>query len=108
MTKIEPTNAPPDVVGRLSGIRSRGNGYQALCPAHPDQQASLSIDTGEDGRVLLHCFAGCTAEQIVSALGLTLADLFPRNGHGRKERGMYTPLVNTSTRQHVNGPPDAP
>lgn len=103
MTKIEPTNAPPDVVGRLSGIRSRGNGYQALCPAHPDQQASLSIDTGEDGRVLLHCFAGCTAEQIVSALGLTLADLFPRNGHGRKERGMYTPLVNTSTRQRSPG-----
>ena len=78
------------VLNRLSRVCSHGNEYQALCPAHPDQQASLSINTGTDGRVLLHCFAGCTAEQITAALGLTLADLFPQNGHGRVGRGVFT------------------
>lgn len=103
MTESEQTTALPAVLNRLSQVFPHGNEYKALCPAHSDQQASLSIGTGTDGRVLLHCFAGCTAEQIVSALGLTLADLFPSNGHGRAGRGMYTPHNNTSTRQRSPG-----
>lgn len=99
MTKSEQASVLSTVLNRLSHVCSHGNGYKALCPAHTDQQASLSIGTGEDGRVLLHCFAGCTTEQIVSALGLTLRDLFPQNGQGRAGKRMYTPHVNTSTRQ---------
>jgi archaellum biogenesis ATPase FlaH len=37
----------------------------------------LSISVGEDGRVLLHCHAGCAPEGIVAALGLEMRDLFP-------------------------------
>ena len=33
------------------------SGWQALCPAHDDHDPSLSIDMGDDGRILLHCFA---------------------------------------------------
>lgn len=50
--------------------------WQARCPAHPDKCPSLSIAEGEDGRVLLHCFAGCALPEILAALGLTLRDLF--------------------------------
>jgi hypothetical protein len=48
----------------------------ALCPSHPDGRTpALSIGEGDDGRVLLHCFGGCTAEEVTAALGLTMRDL---------------------------------
>ena len=68
----------------LNGVRSKGKGWSALCPAHDDRQNSLSIHQGDDGRALLKCFAGCGIGQVVDALGLTMADLFEhRNGGGR-------------------------
>lgn len=66
--------------------RPTGNGNQlaARCPAHEDSRASLSVSEASDGKLLLKCFAGCTAEAICAALGVKLADLFPgtakRNG----------------------------
>jgi len=63
---------------RLDHVRKTGRGYTARCPAHEDRTASLSISEGTDGRILLHCFAGCGAGDVVTALGLQLADLFPR------------------------------
>jgi hypothetical protein len=48
----------------------------ALCPAHADGSPSLSVGTGDDGRVLVRCFAGCRTEDILAALGLSWADLF--------------------------------
>ena len=42
--------------------------WQAHCPAHQDRSPSLSIRAGNDGRVLLHCFAGCSHLAIASAL----------------------------------------
>jgi putative DNA primase/helicase len=60
-----------DVLSRLRGVRRSGAGWQAFCPAHDDRKTrSLSIREGQDGLVLLHCFAGCTYRQIVEALGL--------------------------------------
>jgi hypothetical protein len=59
-----------------------GNGFRVLCPAHADQRPSLAVAEGDDGRILLRCRSrGCTTEAIVSALGLTMASLFPsKNG----------------------------
>lgn len=57
--------------------RKSGTGWTARCSGHEDKNASLSVSAGSDGRVLLKCHAGCTAEAIVGALGLKLADLFP-------------------------------
>jgi len=54
----------------------RGNMYR--CPAHSDRSASLGVSEGREGRILLKCFAGCTPEQIVGALGLAMRDLFPQ------------------------------
>jgi len=68
--------------------RPRGPEHQATarCPAHDDHHPSLRIGIGADGRVLLHCHAGCTAEQIVAALGLKMADLFPAGHHRARRR----------------------
>ena len=64
------------VLSRVPNHRRSGKGYRACCPAHEDRNPSLSISVGDDGRVLLKCFAGCRAETIVNALGLTMSDLF--------------------------------
>jgi hypothetical protein len=37
----------------------------------------LSIGLGENGQVLLKCFAGCSLDRIVEAMGLIMTDLFP-------------------------------
>src|SRR2546421_1419306 len=65
------------VLDQLKGVRTSLRGWKACCPAHADQQPSLSIGLGEQGQVLLKCFAGCSLERIVEAMGLTIADLFP-------------------------------
>lgn len=69
--------------------RKNGHGWEAHCPAHEDDRASLSITTGDDGRVLLRCHAGCEARSIVEAVGLTLGDLFPPREH-REPEHVYT------------------
>lgn len=71
------------LLGRLSRVKARGSDqWMACCPAHEDRTASLSIKSMEDGRVLLHCFAGCTADDILGSVGLEFGDLFPeRIGH---------------------------
>lgn len=77
----------PEKLRALRGFRSCGeNQYQACCPGHSDNKASLSISTGNDGKLLLHCHAGCSLEQILEPLGLKERDLFADNGNGHKER----------------------
>lgn len=52
-------------------------GRSAQCPAHEDRSPSLSIGTRSDGNgVVLNCHAGCATEDIVTALKLTMQDLF--------------------------------
>lgn len=65
------------LLGRLERVRKSGRGHIARCPAHEDRSASLSVGEGDDGRVLVKCFAGCEVGAVVRALGLEVADLFP-------------------------------
>ena len=70
------------LLARLDGVRRSGNGWMAKCPAHADRSASLSVAEGADGRVLLHCFAGCPVTDVLASVGLQVGDLFPRQlGH---------------------------
>lgn len=76
------------VIAKLGqSVRRSGAGWTALCPAHDDRHHSLSIKEGDDGRVLLHCFAGCTPEAIVDAMGLGMSDLFSDGGGGAYTTG---------------------
>ena len=87
---------PIDVaLARLTGVRKAGDGrgYAARCPAHDDRQASLSVTEGRNGEVLLNCFAGCRAEEVVAALGLTMADLFPRDERSDRSPSGFTVTV---------------
>ena len=65
------------VLEALSGAEAHQGYHLALCPAHEDRDPSLSVREAEDGKVLLHCFAGCELADVVAAAGLELSDLFP-------------------------------
>ena len=65
------------VLDRLSGVKQSGEQWIARCPSHEDRSPSLSIRRGDDGRALVHCFAGCEPEDVIGAIGLEYKDLFP-------------------------------
>lgn len=70
------------VLDNLDRVQPSGDGWSARCPAHDDTNPSLSVHEGDDGRVLLHCFAGCTYEHILAAIGKHSEELRPQgNGH---------------------------
>lgn len=82
------TNSPIDLLlSRLHGVSRNGKGHVACCPAHKDRKASLSITLGDDGRVLAHCFAGCSIAEIANAAGMAVSDLFPPRAESLTEEG---------------------
>lgn len=72
-------SAPIDLVlSRLDKVKAAGaSRWKACCPAHDDRDPSLSIREADDGKVLLHCWAGCFTADVLAAIGLTVRDLFP-------------------------------
>jgi P4 family phage/plasmid primase-like protien len=74
------------ILSLLQGVTRNSNGWTAKCPAHDDDNASLSISEGANGRTLLHCHAGCVPEAICAALKIHTADLFPVKVKSRKGR----------------------
>lgn len=61
-------------------IEPRGEGTMAQCPAHDDRKPSLSVSCRDDDGVLLHCFAGCDASDVLEALGMSWRELFASGG----------------------------
>lgn len=83
-----------EIVKALNG-RWFGKYGTARCPAHDDHTPSLSVSVGIDDKILFHCFAGCSQEQVIDAfrsrrlwpdkgLGI-LACTAPRNGYKNAE-----------------------
>ena len=74
-----------DRIVKTLGAERVGSCYMALCPAHDDRNPSLSISQ-RDGKVLLHCHAGCSQRKVVAAL---------------KERGLWESEATRETRRIV-------
>lgn len=73
------------ILSRLTSVKRNGNQYTAKCPAHADKSPSLSLkDCGD--HVLIHCFGGCDAPDVLGAIGLTLADLYAESNLTKTER----------------------
>ena len=75
------------IVSKLSlckEVKSRGKNKRswiACCPAHDDKSPSLCIDVGENDNVLIHCWAGCAFEEVLSSIGMNMSDAFPDDGY---------------------------
>jgi hypothetical protein len=71
-----------NVLDRLNVASRNGEKAMSYCPSHDDRNnPNLSVKA-ENGRLLLHCFAGCHTEDIVSKIGLGMKDLSSDGGGG--------------------------
>ncbi|NLB81971.1 MAG: DUF927 domain-containing protein [Clostridiaceae bacterium] len=75
-----------ELLQRLHKVKGSDNQYSALCPVHDDKNASLSVSQADNGKILLKCQAGCSTEKIVSALRLTMSNLFPEKAYEPKAK----------------------
>jgi putative DNA primase/helicase len=67
-----------DQIARALRGRKVGDGWMARCLTHHDREPSLSIRDAGDGKVLVHCHAGCNQESVIAAL--RARGLWPQKG----------------------------
>jgi putative DNA primase/helicase len=85
------------MLDRLNVASRNGEKAMSFCPTHDDRNnPSLSL-RAENGKLLLHCFAGCQPQDIVSKVGLQIRDLFIEGGGG------ISIPPNTPARLHATG-----
>ena len=59
----------PEAVAGILGGRPSASGWTSRCPSHDDAVESLSIGTGDGGRLLLRCHAGgCSFQDILATI----------------------------------------
>jgi hypothetical protein len=77
------------LLSRLDRVRQTGPGsWVASCPCHESaSKSSLAIRETPDGRVLVHDFGGCAVADVLGAVGLTVAELFPERIDTSREAG---------------------
>jgi hypothetical protein len=76
------------LLAQLDAVRRTGPGrWVARCPAHDDRRASLGVRELADGRILVHCFAGCAVSEILAAVGLAFDALFPQQDASHAVKG---------------------
>ena len=93
-------------LSRLEKVRHNGKRkWKACCPAHPDISPSLAITEGEGGKVVFHCFTGCSQTDVIAALGLEFSDLFPDSTPtprtGRKSKDLH--ILKAAKAKHDRG-----
>lgn len=81
------------LLSRLDGVQGRAPTWRAVCPAHPTRHRSrtLKITERPDGGLLIKCFSGCSAPDVLLSIGLGMADLYPRRMHERERAGTLDP-----------------
>ena len=82
------------ILSKFKNVKKKGKGYIAICSAHPDKEASLSIYHDDiEGKTVLSCHAGCETTDILTAAGLSMRDLFdnplPDGDHDSRFERIY-------------------
>ena len=57
-----------EIAAALGGATRNGGGWLACCCCHEDKRPSLSLRDGDDGKLLVRCFAGCDPRDILAEL----------------------------------------
>ncbi|HEY3620734.1 MAG TPA: hypothetical protein VGK96_28355 [Candidatus Sulfotelmatobacter sp.] len=63
------------IVSVFNATRAGKGKWSAKCPSHKDRSPSLSLREGKDA-MLIRCWAGCTIESVLDAVGLQMRDLW--------------------------------
>ncbi len=87
-----------NLLSRFDKVRKTRDGYKMSCNSHVDRTQSLFIKQEED-RLLLHCFASCSTQEILSNANLTMSDLFINSG----EETEMTALATVQKREEDKG-----
>lgn len=68
------------VVDRLSRVkRTKPGSWAAACPCCESRKGRpIAVTELPDGRVLLHAFCGCSTEDVLGRIGLSITDLFEK------------------------------
>ena len=71
--------------------RTRAGHWIASCPTRDDKHPSMTIKELDDGRILIHDFAGSSAQEILDSVGQTFSDLYPEKvtDHGKPMRPTF-------------------
>jgi len=65
------------LLSRLEKVRQTNTDrFISCCPSHPDKSPSLQISQVAD-RILIHCFAGCGAIDVLESIGLDFSAIYP-------------------------------
>jgi putative DNA primase/helicase len=65
-----------EFLARFDMVSAERGEYVVPCVAHADSSPSLAFRLKEDGRLLVRCWANCSQDDVLSALGWTRSDLF--------------------------------
>jgi len=63
-----PAPLPPEIEAVLDGLKAINGQWIARCPSHEDRNPSLTLKV-EEGKLLVHCHAGCDPKLVLDALG---------------------------------------
>ena len=80
-----------EVLGFFKVKQLKERTAQCICPAHRDDHASLTISE-DNGRILMHCHAGCNTKDILNAVGLKMQDLF-EDAKTQQQQGRTEPWI---------------
>jgi len=86
---------PEDIANALKGKKT-GSCWLAKCPSHQDKTPSLSISLSAEGKLLVHCFGGCSQKEVINSL--RNLDLWPsKNFRHNLKAGVKPELPQATT-----------
>ena len=82
----------------LIGFKQTGETqWESRCPAHDDDSPSLGISICHEGKLVLHCHAGCSVNEVTRALGVEVRDLYSTStapsADGYRSNGKTPPRI---------------
>jgi hypothetical protein len=103
------TNSLEEIATALGGSKvfKNSNGFMTCCPAHNDNNPSLSISLRHDGKLLAHCFAGCSFTDVINAiqsLGLLTRNKIMRHKLSNVNSASVSRVnkINSSSIEYIN------
>tara|TARA_R110000824_G_scaffold260422_1_gene449096 strand:+ start:36 stop:428 length:393 start_codon:yes stop_codon:yes gene_type:complete len=81
-----------ELINKLSFVkevkprRDHKRSWIAQCPAHKDNSPSLYVDEGASGNVLIKCWSGCGAIDVLQSVSADWSILFPEDGYRQEAK----------------------